>query len=208
MRNAKMKEFDEETRPDHYHLSADDDCYFFIEYTARKPYNYSDANGFIKNFKKAPSKRGTYEWRHKIRAIEVAAETLRAELPEDWLEHSTFVPIPPSKASDDPEYDDRMSQVLGKLGANVDVRELVYQSDSMSATHVSEQRHSVEELIEAYEIDEDKVRPKPKHIVIVDDMMTAGAHFKAMHRVLQKRFPGVPISGVFLARRVFPESEE
>jgi hypothetical protein len=208
MKNDQIKAFDEETRPDHFYLCANDDCYFFIEYTARRPFNYSDANSFITNLKKKPSKRGTYEWAHKIRAIDDAAETLRRELPEDWLENSTFVPIPPSKATNDTEYDDRMSQVLNKLGNNVDVRELVYQKESMEATHVSDQRHSIPTLVENYEIDEDQVRPEPTHIVIMDDMMTAGAHFVDMRRVLEERFPGVPISGVFLARRVFPEDNE
>jgi hypothetical protein len=208
MKDEKMKGFGGETRPDHFYLRADDDCYFFIEYTARRPFNYSDANSFITNLKKKPSKRGTYEWVHKVRAIADAAETLRRELPDDWLENSTFVPIPPSKARDDPEYDDRMSQVLSELGGEVDVRELVYQTESMEATHVSEQRHSIEALVEKYEVAQDQVRPKPTHIVIVDDMMTAAAHFRAMCRVLKKQFPGVPISGVFLARRVFPDDNE
>lgn len=46
------------------------------------------------------------------------------------------------------------------------------------------------------------------HIVIIDDMITAGAHLKAMSRVLRERFPGVPISGVFLAKRVIPDDNE
>jgi predicted amidophosphoribosyltransferase len=98
-----------------------------------------------------------------------------------------------------------MLQVLRGLG-NADVRELVIQTESMEATHVSDQRHTINELVANYEIDEDQAEPEPTHIVIVDDMMTAGAHFRAMARVLGERFPAVPISGVFLARRIFPEN--
>jgi hypothetical protein len=207
MKNEKMKEFEDETRKDHYHMSADDDCYYFVEFIKGAGYG-PPGNSFINNLKKKPSRRGTYEWGHKLRAINDAAETMQRELPDEWLENSTFVPIPPSKAKDHPEYDDRMSQVLSKLGKDVDVRELVYQTESMDETHILLDRHSIETLVENYEIDENKVRPKPTHIVIVDDVVTAGKHFRAMCRILEERFPGVPISGVFLARRVFPEDNE
>ena len=204
--DAELTKFNHETRQDHYHLTAADDCFYFIEYTRGKPFNYSKANGFINNLKKNPKTRGTWQWKHKKGAINDAAKTLLRELPDDWLSDSTFVPVPPSKAKNHPEYDDRMLQVLGKLG--VDVRELVHQTQSMEATHVSEDRHSVGRLVENYQIDEDQTEPPPTHIVIVDDMVTAGAHFRAMCRVLDERFPGVPISGVFLARRVFPKDNE
>jgi predicted amidophosphoribosyltransferase len=207
MKGSKLTKFDSATREAHSFLGSHDDCYYFIEYTAKKPYNHSDANSFISNLKKKPSVKGTYQWNHKMAAIRLAAETLTAQLPPQWVKKSTFVPIPPSKATDHAEYDDRMSKVLAKLDG-ADVRELVIQKKSMEATHVSTKRHTIDELVANYEIDEEEAGEKaPTHIVIVDDMMTAGAHYRAMRKVLKKRFPGVPISGVFLARRIFPDSE-
>ncbi len=206
MKDAKLTEFDDETQKDHAYLRADDDCYYLIEYTARRAFNYSDANSFISNLKKKPSLKGTYQWAHKSAAIRTAGETLSRELPKDWLKKSTFVPIPPSKSKTHAEYDDRMSRVLKRLDG-ADVRELVYQAKNMEATHVSSDRHSIETLVANYEIDEDLTKPEPKHIVIVDDMMTAGAHYRAVRRVLGKRFPKIPISGVFLARRIFAKKE-
>src|SRR6267378_5684098 len=204
--DAKLTDFNDKSRKDHHYLRAEDDCYYLIEYTRGKSFDYSNANSFINNLKKSPKTRGTWQWRHKQKAIRVAAKTLLRELPDEWLSDSTFVPVPPSKAKNHPEYDDRMLQVLGKPG--VDVRELVHQTQRIEATHVSEDRHSVGRLVENYQIDEDQTEPPPTHIVIVDDMVTAGAHFRAMCRVLDERFPGVPISGVFLARRVFPKDNE
>lgn len=209
MKDSSMKAFDEETSEIHHYLREGDDCHYFIEYTARKPFDYSDANNFINNLKKSPNKRNSpWEWRWKVKAIDDAAEALARELPKEWLSDSTFVPVPPSKAKDDPEYDDRMWQILTKLGGSVDVRELVYQKTSMEATHVSDDRHSIGDLVENYEIDEDLIDPAPTHLVVVDDMMTVGAHFRAMVQVLEERFPGIPISGVFLARRIFPAENE
>jgi hypothetical protein len=207
MNGTPLKKFDDDDRGDHALLRADDDCRYFLEYTKGKRFDFSEANGFISNLKKSPKKRGTYEWKHKLRAIADAAKTLEIEIPKAWLEDSTFVPVPPSKAEDHAEYDDRMAQILRKI-KGIDVRELVHQKESMAATHVSDERHTVTELAANYEIDEDEVEPTPGHIVIVDDMITAGAHFRAMSRVIGRRFPDVPISGLFLARRVFPAKNE
>src|SRR3546814_4655332 len=42
--------------------------------------------------------------------------------------------------------------------------------------------------------------PAPQAIGIVDDVLTAGTHYRAMHNVLAARFPNVPIIGLFVAR--------
>jgi len=39
-------------------------------------------------------------------------------------------------------------------------------------------RHTIQELVGNYEIDEEFAEPRPTHIVIFDDMMTAGTHFR------------------------------
>jgi predicted amidophosphoribosyltransferase len=207
MKGSKLTKFDDETRSLHSFLRAEDDCYFFIECTARKGYSYSKANGFMTNLKKKPSVKETYQWKHKLTAIRDAAETLSEELPQKWLKKSTFVPIPPSKSKKHADYDDRMSKVLAKIG-KVDVREMVYQLKSMDATHTLKKRHKISELVANYKIDAELTDPEPTHIVIVDDMVTAGAHYRAMRRVLRKRFPEVPISAVFLSRRIFADDEE
>jgi len=42
--------------------------------------------------------------------------------------------------------------------------------------------------------------------VVFDDFLTTGSHFRAMTSVLEAEFPGVPITGLFIARRV-PQSD-
>lgn len=42
-------------------------------------------------------------------------------------------------------------------------------------------------------------------VAVVDDLLTSGAHFRAAKRVLTRRFPGIEVVGLFLARRV-PET--
>jgi hypothetical protein len=49
-------------------------------------------------------------------------------------------------------------------------------------------------------LDERLASPTPKQIILVDDVLTSGGHYVAARMALEKRFPGVRIFGVFLAR--------
>jgi len=115
-----------------------------------------------------------------------------------------LVPIPPSKVKDDPLYDDRMLRMLRKLGHSleVDIRELILQRESMVAAHENEDRPSLEELFRNYYIDETIAEPPPKAVALFDDLLTAGAHFKAAQAQIKTRYPGVHTVGIFIARRV------
>jgi predicted amidophosphoribosyltransferase len=102
-----------------------------------------------------------------------------------------------------------MTQICRGIRLNdpVDVREIVVQRHSMEAAHTSQVRPTVEELVSSYEIDEACCQPPPKAIGIVDDVLTAGTHYRAVYTVLRRRFPQAPIIGFFIARRVFPTDE-
>ena len=92
---------------DHYYLLPDDDWLFLGEYTARAGYSFSVTNDLILNFKKSFEKEGLPEWPYKERAIQQAPQCFHAALLAE-LDTLTFVPIPPSKAKDNPLYDARM----------------------------------------------------------------------------------------------------
>lgn len=197
---------------DHFHLTASDECYFLFEYTAHKKYDYSATNNLISNLKKKPGSSSPAEMRYKAGAIQRCASYISTAVSMDNLPDWAIVPVPPSKAKGDPAYDDRLLRVCHLLsGAKrpLDIRELVIQSESTVAAHEAEpgQRPSVEELVAIYTIDEAISQPTPKSILIVDDVLTAGTHYRAMHTVLSQRFAGVPINALFIARRVFPPEE-
>lgn len=195
------------TRPDHSYLDQSDECYFLGEYTARQGYAYSDTNNLIINLKKDMSRRGRPEWQYKVRAIQTAARALHTAIPDDWLASATFVPIPPSKARGDPLHDDRMMRVLLSInpGSPVDCRDLIIQNQSTAAVHQSDDRLGPQKIRDLYTIDHDLINPPPGRIVICDDVLTTGAHFKAVKSVLSETFPDVPVVGCFIARRV-PEA--
>jgi hypothetical protein len=58
-----------------------------------------------------------------------------------------------------------------------------------------------------YKIDESLAVPPPRQIGVFDDVLTAGTHFRAMKAILERRFPETRITGIFVARRIFPDPD-
>ena len=201
----RLTRIDELTRPDHYYIEESDRCYFIGEYTARAGYGHSQTNNLISNLKKEVGKRGKSEWHYKEQAIQQAADAFGHVFRDEDLATMTLLPVPPSKARGDSEHDDRIARILRLIRTNPppDVRELIVQARSMKAAHYdSNDRYSPDDLEAVYTVAEETADPNPERIIVVDDMLTTGAHFKASQRVLQRRFPQVPVIGLFIARRV------
>jgi hypothetical protein len=207
----RLSKIDALLLPDHGCLSEDDECHFIMEWTKGGGYSASPTNQFIANLKIPASEHGRYRYQYKLQAINRAAQILAETLNPAWLQAVTLVPVPPSACKEDEAHDDRMLQVLRALGNRVpglDIRELVIQRESTTPTHLrGDQRLTVEELLELYAIDERLTDPQPGTIAVMDDILTAGAHFKAMKQILQGRFTLSPVVGIFLARRIFPPDE-
>lgn len=206
----KLSKIDDFLRSDHFYLKEDDRCWFFGEYTAQRRYDYSKINSLISNFKKPVDRKGLPEWRYKENAINKIANTFRSLLKRLQELKFTLVPIPPSKAKSDRLYDDRVLRVLevSGRGLGVDIRELVRQRQSTPPAHLITPRPTPEDLIHNYYIDEEVANPVPEGIALFDDVLTDGAHFKAMQSVLKERYPRITTIGVFVTRRVYPDAEE
>jgi hypothetical protein len=204
----KLTQVDELIRPDHYYLDEEDRCFFIGEYTAGMGYRHSATNQLILNLKKSVERRNRPEWRYKERAIKEAATVFRETIPGNVLQCATFVPIPPSKAKSDPLYDDRITRLINAIRPNppLDLREIVVQTSSTEAVH-SGSRMSPDEIVQIYEIDPETLNRRIQAIAIFDDVLTTGAHFKAMVKLLSgvERLKTIPIWGLFVARRV-PEA--
>lgn len=210
MAEIRLSKVDETNIGDHSRLLADDICLFLWEYTAGGGFSAGKANDLIINLKKKPSERTTKGgWQYKGRAIDEAAAALSQALNPEWLKIATLVPAPPSKALDHPDYDDRVEQILRKiqmpLGAAADIRVLIRNKASRASAHETDQRPTIEELIDNMELDETVAASAPVQALgIFDDMLTTGTTFRAMATILGERFPGVKITGIFLARRAIP----
>lgn len=205
-------------RPDHYHLPASARCYFWGEYTpyeqtGGKLWNYSATNQLISNFKKKMDRQGHAEWRYKRQAIDQVARSFAQfwKWPDIHQSHRVaLVPVPPSKARSDPMYDPRMVEVVNGIAQHckvpLDIRDCLTFSGKYAASHEADSRPTPDELLAELSFDLAVGRPalQPGVIFLFDDMLTTGAHYVAAANLLAKHFPGVPVVGNFVARRVVP----
>lgn len=197
----RLTKIDELKRPDHHHLDGEDNCYFFGEYTARKGFRHSETNQLIWNLKKGNDKRGSYEYRFKGQAIQQVAKLITQTIGN--LYDYTFVPVPPSKCRTDPAYDDRIADILRachQRNGQLQFRELVTQRMSMGASHSSIARPSPAQIAANYQFDQTITAGIRNTVVIFDDVLTAGSHFKAMKDTIRHHLPNVGIMGLFIAR--------
>lgn len=210
---------DETGRDQHAFLQEGDRCLFFGEYFAGRGYQGGGTNQLMLNFKTLPSMARTSPARrgYKESAIATVAAGLREVLGRNQIERLTFVPIPPSKTPDHPDYDDRLTRALamGFAGFNSDIRLLLSRLSSTESDHRTGARLTPEALYSLLELDSAAVAAKPMReaIVLFDDVITTGKSFKCCERRLREAIPAtLPIMGLFVARRIlrnpFDESEK
>ncbi len=204
----RLSRIDDSNRDDHQRLRESDECFFLHEYTSGQGFGFGVANDLISNLKKPVDRQGRAEYAHKLRAIKHCSRLFEDSINEEWLKIGTLIPVPPSKARADPLYDDRILQICRGINPalQVDVREIVIQKATIRAAHESgNNRPTVSELEANYVVDEvQATQRRVSSIAIIDDVLTAGTHYRAMHNVISRRFPNIAIVGMFIARRVFP----
>lgn len=193
---------------DHSYLTDEDECYYFMEYTARESYNFSPGNSLIMNYKKGVDKKNTPQWKYKEAAIKQVAGFLSQSLPSIIdFNASTVIPIPPSKIKTNPLYDDRVLRTLQLCCKDQgNVRDVLSFREDMEAVHNSEHRPSPLELVQNLELNVNGCNDLRDTVVLFDDVLTTGSHFVACKRTLLNEFPDLRIMGVFIARRVIPNT--
>lgn len=183
-------------------LDDSDICYYAREFVSRGGYQASEANNLISNFKKDPSLKDTPQWRHKLRVAQQFAVELDGLLPTDI----SIALIPSSKISSDPEYDPRMDIMLGYLAKrrpDIKVESPLRTKTSSTAVHQGGQRKvtAIMDNLEWLGLSNASLTG----LVLVDDVITSGAHYKACQRMVQRHAPAIELAGIFWARTVWPE---
>jgi len=208
---AALMRLDEASRADHIFLTASDRCAFLAQYCSGSGSGSegrsASCHQLIRNFKCDPSRARSdrRRGRYKREAIATLSSWLRQAVPRRLAESCTWVPIPPSQRAEDPEFDDRLARTLQLAfkGYDVDVRSLLCQTCSTPRDHAGRVRLSEQALFEILRIDEAELtrRQVRGRIVLFDDVLTSGKHFKCCERRLREVLPDRPIAGVFLMRR-------
>jgi hypothetical protein len=184
-------------------LGPDDICYYARDYVSGGSWNASEANQLIRNLKKDPSKRNTLEWNHKLRAVNKFAAELSSILPPG----QAFAFIPTSKRHDDAQYDSRWEMVkdeLSRIRPDLIAKRPILRETSCVAVHQGGKRKRTE--IRAT-LGWRGFKDVPGSLVLIDDVITAGAHFKVCKGMIHEVHLALPVFGVFWARTIWPEDE-
>ena len=207
--STRLRKIGEYERSDHFRLRADDHCVYFGEYTpvgdsGEPAWSLSRANRILVNLKKPVSRRGTVQWRHKLKAISLLGQLIRKNLREGDLQKLTFVPAPPSTSEDDPGHDPRMLQVAQAIDDDVDVRPILETITTREPASQSDTARSVRRLKTNIRLNEEEAArlPTPKQIIVLDDMVTTGSTYVACKELLMERFGNIEVYGLFIVRRV------
>ncbi|MDI9864010.1 hypothetical protein QM480_06725 [Flectobacillus sp. DC10W] len=187
-------------RPDHLSLNENDTCLFFKEYRPNLKYDAVD-NRLVQNFKKNRNTSSRRELQYKSEAINTVRNLFNTYFNENIeYANSLFVQIPPSKIIGDPGYDDRMDLVFRDLA--VDYRHLIIRNENVIPDHTVNNRRSVEQILETIQINQNVLNFDQNQVVLVDDVLTVGRHFRACKQLILNMFPEVNVTGLFIARRV------
>jgi hypothetical protein len=202
----RLVKIDRLTAIEHAHLLVSDDCYYLWEWDGA-PYDLSATTNFIGNFQRHPRFKDMpdkpWPWRFKQYAIQHAADAIGRTMLPEWKK-SIFVPVPPSRIKGDPGHDSRLMDTL-RLADNgaLKCHEIVLQ---LTNTQSREKGVSPAARARNWRLSFSSLKKCPEHIVVFDDLLTGGSHFSAMKIALARKLPDVPVSGLFLARRILTSS--
>lgn len=174
-----------------------DECFYARDYISHGGYTASEANSLISNLKKAPSTRGTLQWKHKIRAAHKFASEIVSVLPDG----ATITFIPTSKTPDDPEYDPRFDMVaenLRDLNPTIRVDTPIGRQRSVPAAHRSWETRKIECVYQSLAWQGFVI--VPKFVVLVDDVITCGTSFRACKQLILEHHETMMVYGLFWAK--------
>ncbi len=174
-------------------------------YTVGEGYQFSETNQQISNLKIKPSETQRLRWK-RIAISQFASELtalLRANIPAD--RSMALIPMPPSKTSGHPDYDDRLLLVARAVAAKLaavrcwPVLECTVDRESL---HTGSSQRTTQEVYRSIGINESVFasRNDDEIFCLLDDVLTSGASFSAARNRLLERFPSKRISGIFWAK--------
>lgn len=191
-----------------WYLDESDICYYA---RVRVPggFDKSEANQLISNLQKPSSTKGSFQWKHK----ETATKRFAAELHQLFggTKHDLSIPIcflPTSKLATDAAYDPRWDMVSKELlrlypaypiehPISVRASEASYKSQKNSSRQPSK-------IMANYVWN--GFKGSPQRVILVDDVLTTGGHFKAAKDFIQQNAGShIQVYGVFWAKHQHAE---
>jgi len=204
----RLQEIDNSTRGQHRYLDSSDKCHYVSEYTAGAGgWKGGPTNQLISNIK---TKHPNSLWAKK-RDIQVISNCLRRLINLEVLsEHYTIVPIPPSKTKSHQDYDDRMLKICRKIMAGTstpEIVELIQSTVDGDPTHQTGSKPPPDYYMNIYKVICPENYEPRNGILLVDDVLTTGSHYKACKNLLLQQFGNIAVYGLFIARSIPPQND-
>lgn len=165
------------------------------EFIAHGGYSAGDGNQCISNFKKKPETRNTFQWPHRMRAVDQFAKELSSIVPPG----STLATIPTSKIRGQPDYCDRFEELAVRLvnrRSDLIMVTPITRIQTAGSLHSGQRTRCVEDEVARLEW-VGFPGPAPARLYLVDDVITAGTMFKACKRFLAHYSPTTTAVGIF-----------
>lgn len=186
-------------------LKEGDLCYYTREFISHGGYAASEANQLISNFKKTVDRKGKSEWYYKEKSIEQFSEEIASSISAKCI----ITYIPTSKHKSDPQYDSRMEETCRKVVLKnklMSFEEPIVVKNTIEASHCGGTRN-VRELSQNYEWIGFSQKPDCP-IVLIDDVLTKGAHFRACKDLILHHYNELSVVGLFWAKAVYPDNTD
>lgn len=194
------------------HLTEEDACFHWRIYNSNRVFKDVSRNKIIWDFKITPEDIKKYPNFAKLKkkAIDALAHEMAAifNTPERKasLQSYVWVLMPSSKAKDDPNHDDRLMQLLRRVESLLDINlhlcEPFSLQKSLASSHKStgSERLTLDELKHLYQFDQAALPENPSQIIVFDDVLTKGTHFKAIKQKLISVYGDINIVGLFICQ--------
>lgn len=200
---------DEKDIHQHSFIQKEDNIIYLGLYYSGEGYR-GEGNSLILNLKKPVDRRGSDEWQYKQDAINFVAQKITEVMDDVSSEKGRWywIPIPPSKLEGNPMFDDRINQILELAQSNCSnqnniVANVIKQNSDREASSTSGNTRNVDTLRANYTMLSipSSYDPFIDEIIVFDDMLTTGCHFKAAQKLILDSYPNARVNGVFIARR-------
>ena len=200
-------------------LRRGDACFYYLVYTPHAGYGISNANGIVLNYKIPIVGKSGLRNRPQRKQYKNAATAKYAEAIVDFIEGKRIratgekltamgervglLPVPPSQAIGNPDYDDRNVQTCKMVHDRFGFRICcdVETTETVTPSHNGGNR-SVDAIMASMRLLGRSV-DDCDFVFVIDDVLVTGAHFVAIKNMLQNGGYERPIIGLFLARAMY-----